>query len=191
MILFFVVIFTILLCEVSSKQNFTYHYSASDTNSDQQNFVDKGEFEVCGTMTASMCAPSGGSCVNNSYLRIVTSGNQVNLAPYTVAYNDDYCGLCSQVSLSAPTGTCVYNLILRMGCYGSDSCSGTVVLTGAVLPATYAPDTSSSLVGLIVGGIFGTLLGIFILYILYNAYLAQRDFDRSRPLQAQNYHNDM
>ena len=97
-----------------------FSFQATNTNNALQNYKEES-FQVCGKITASMCASFGwgqGSCAGDTVMRIVDS-NGVELA-----LNDDYCGKCSQVSYTSSSG-CT-NVRLRFGCSGISSCSGLV-----------------------------------------------------------------
>jgi alpha-tubulin suppressor-like RCC1 family protein len=102
-------------------------YSATNTNSAQQNTVNKTFTMKAGDkLQVGTCNLTGASASGDTYLRLYgTSATQV-------AYNDDNCGgLASYIEYTAPTnGT--YEL--RAGCFSSNSCSGTVVFK--VTPAS-------------------------------------------------------
>jgi V8-like Glu-specific endopeptidase len=100
----------------------SYNYSATNTNSAQQNTVTRDVTMAAGqTITLGTCGVTGSSFTGDTYLRMYTaSGTQV-------ASNDDACsGVGSKLSFTATTaGT--YQI--RAGCYSNNSCSGTVAWT--------------------------------------------------------------
>jgi len=100
----------------------TYNFSASNTNSAQQNTVNQSVTLAAGqTITLGTCGVTGASATGDTYLRLYgPSATQV-------ASNDDSCGgTASSLSFTATTaGT--YQI--RAGCYSSNTCSGTVAWT--------------------------------------------------------------
>jgi hypothetical protein len=100
----------------------TYGFSASNTNSAQQNTVNRDLALTAGQQLKISTCPamvSGAAGTGDTYLRLYTS------AGTQVAVNDDYssCGTLSYITYTVPsTGT--YQI--RAGCYTSNSCSGTV-----------------------------------------------------------------
>ncbi|WPB82345.1 Ig-like domain-containing protein [Archangium violaceum] len=99
-------------------------YSASNTNSAQQNTVNQTIALTAGqTLTLGTCGVSGASFSGDTYLRLYNpSGTQV-------AYNDDACGgVGSNFTYTVPSGASG-NYQLRAGCYSSGSCSGSVAWT--------------------------------------------------------------
>jgi hypothetical protein len=97
----------------------SFSFSASNTNSAQQNTVDQYVWIQTGrTITVGTCGLPGSSASGDTYLRIYNSnGTQV-------AANDDACGgLASNVSY---TSTAYVSYRIRAGCYSSSTCSGTV-----------------------------------------------------------------
>jgi alpha-tubulin suppressor-like RCC1 family protein len=104
----------------------TYSYSASNTNSAQQNTVNKTfTLKTGDKLEVGTCNLTGASASGDTYLRLFgTSATEV-------ASNDDSCGTASYFQYTAPTsGT--YEL--RAGCFSSGNCSGTVVFK--VTPAS-------------------------------------------------------
>jgi lysyl endopeptidase len=100
----------------------SYSFSASNTNSAQQNTIDQYVWIQTGRkITVGTCGLAGSSASGDTYLRIHDSnGTQV-------AANDDACGsLASNLSY---TSTAYVAYRLRAGCYSSSSCSGTVAWT--------------------------------------------------------------
>ena len=100
----------------------SYSYSATNTNSAQQNTVNQSVTINAGqTITLGTCGVTGGSFTGDTYLRLFgPSATQV-------AANDDACGgRGSNLSYTA-TATGTYQI--RGGCYSSGSCTGTVAWT--------------------------------------------------------------
>ncbi len=97
-----------------------YSYSATNTNSAQQNTVNQTVTLAAGkTITLGTCGLTGATFTGDTYLRFFGP------AGTSVATNDDACGgLGSQITYTATTaGT----YTIRGGCYSSGSCTGTVV----------------------------------------------------------------
>jgi hypothetical protein len=95
-----------------------FSYSAGATNSATVNTADVYINLSAGqTISLGTCGVNGASGSGDTYLRFFNpSGGQV-------AYSDDACGVLSNFTYTVPaTGT----YLLRAGCYGSGSCSGTV-----------------------------------------------------------------
>lgn len=105
-------------------------YSATNTNSAQQNTVNKVIALTAGqSITLGTCGLTGATFTGDTYLRFYgPTGTQV-------AYNDDACG--GRGSSITYTATSSGNFELRAGCYSSGSCTGTVVWTisGGTPPA--------------------------------------------------------
>ncbi|HWU86235.1 MAG TPA: serine protease [Kofleriaceae bacterium] len=100
----------------------SYSYSATNTNSAQQNTVNQNVTLSAGQkITLGTCGLTGASSSGDTYLRLFDpSATQA-------AANDDACGgTGSNLSFTA-TVTGTYQI--RGGCYSSTSCSGTVVWT--------------------------------------------------------------
>jgi hypothetical protein len=100
----------------------TYSYSASNTNSAQQNTVNQSITATAGqTITVGTCGMTGATFSGDTWLRLYgTSATQV-------ASNDDACsGVGSKLTFTATT-TGTYQI--RAGCYSNNSCSGTVAWT--------------------------------------------------------------
>lgn len=98
-----------------------YYYSASNTASATINTYNFAVYLYATQLfTVGTCGVPGASGSGDTYLRINNPYGQ------EIAANDDSgdpCGLLSNLSIIAPvTGT----YIIRSGCYGSGSCSGTV-----------------------------------------------------------------
>jgi hypothetical protein len=100
----------------------TYNFSASNTNSAQQNTVNQNITATAGqTITVGTCGMTGASFTGDTYLRLYGTTNA------QVASNDDACsGRGSKLTFTATT-TGTYQI--RAGCYTSGSCSGTVAWT--------------------------------------------------------------
>lgn len=98
----------------------SFPFSATNTNSAQQNTVDAYIWIQTGRkLTAGTCGLAGSSATGDTYLRIYDNNG------VQVAANDDACSsLASNVSY---TSTAYVSYRLRAGCYASGSCSGTVV----------------------------------------------------------------
>ncbi|HYI03213.1 serine protease [Hyalangium sp.] len=100
----------------------TYDYSASNTNSAQQNTVNQSVTLAAGqSITLGTCGLTGATSTGDTYLRLYSP------AAAQVAANDDACGgTGSNLSFTATTaGT--YQI--RGGCYSNTSCSGKVAWT--------------------------------------------------------------
>ena len=99
----------------------SFSYSASNTNSAQQNTTNQSVYLNAGqTLRVGTCTVAGASGSGDTYLRLYG----VNATQ--VAVNDDSCGLLSFLSYTA-TVSGTYQI--RAGCYSSNSCSGTVAYT--------------------------------------------------------------
>ncbi len=97
----------------------SYNYSATNTNSAQQNTVNQSVTVNAGqTITLGTCGVTGSAFTGDTYLRLYnSSGTQVSS-------NDDACGgRGSSLSYTATTGG---TFQIRGGCYSSGSCTGTV-----------------------------------------------------------------
>jgi hypothetical protein len=99
----------------------SFTYSATNTNSAQQNTTNRGVYLNAGqTLKVGTCTVAGSSGTGDTYLRLY------GVSATQVASNDDSCGVLSYLSYTAPTsGT--YQI--RAGCYSSGSCGGTVAYT--------------------------------------------------------------
>ncbi|KFA88930.1 trypsin-like serine peptidase [Archangium violaceum] len=103
----------------------SFNFSASNTNSAQQNTVNHSVTAAAGqVLRLGTCTVSGGSGTGDTYLRLYgPTGTQV-------AVNDDGsgCGTLSYLTYTVPSGAAgAYQI--RAGCYSSNSCSGTVAYT--------------------------------------------------------------
>ena len=94
-------------------------YSASNTNSDRQNYATCSytlpAIDTSATVTASVCGNYNG----DTYLRAYINNTEV-------AFNNDHCDQGSSMSFLMTAGQTV---VIREECYGNTYCSGTVVLT--------------------------------------------------------------
>jgi microsomal dipeptidase-like Zn-dependent dipeptidase len=105
------------LCPASG----SFSYSATNTNSAQQNTVNHNVMVSAGqTLRIGTCSVSGASGSGDTYLRVYGPGGT------QVAYNDDSCGVLTYLSYTA-SQTGIYQV--RAGCYSGGSCSGTVAYT--------------------------------------------------------------
>jgi hypothetical protein len=99
----------------------TYSYSASNTNSAQQNTVNKDVTLAAGQkITLGTCGVTGSAFTGDTYLRLYGAGAQV-------ASNDDACG--GRGSNLTFTATSAGTYQIRGGCYTTGSCTGTVAWT--------------------------------------------------------------
>ncbi|HZI14810.1 MAG TPA: serine protease [Myxococcus sp.] len=100
----------------------SYTYTASNTNSAQQNTVNKVVALTAGQkLTVATCGVTGATFTGDTYLRLSTT------AGAEVASNDDACG--GRGSSFSYTAATAGNFEIRAGCYSSGSCGGTVVYT--------------------------------------------------------------
>ena len=99
----------------------SFTYSASNTNSAQQNTTNRNVTLSAGqTLAFGTCTVAGSAGTGDTWLRLYNPAGQ------QVASNDDACGVLSYASFKAVTaGT--YQI--RAGCYSSTKCSGTVAYT--------------------------------------------------------------
>jgi len=120
-------------------QTFQYtcpSYSASNTNSATQNYVEC-TFQLCpdSTYEISLCASDGsGTCSGDTYLSLYDSNGLF------VTSSDDECGSCSYIEYGFTGGNC-QTFSLHEGCFSSGSCSGQVVVNELVtiVPPTPEP----------------------------------------------------
>jgi V8-like Glu-specific endopeptidase len=100
----------------------SFSYSASNTNSAQQNTTNRTVPLTAGQrITVATCGVTGASFTGDTYLRLASPAGAL------VAGNDDACG--GRGSSFTYSATASGNFTIRAGCYGSGSCSGTVVYT--------------------------------------------------------------
>lgn len=102
-------------------QGGSYNFTASNTNSAQQNTANQNVTLAAGqVINLGTCGVTGGVATGDTYLRLFNGATQVGA-------NDDSCGgTGSNFSFTAPSaGT--YQI--RAGCYQNNSCSGTVAWT--------------------------------------------------------------
>jgi V8-like Glu-specific endopeptidase len=102
-------------------QSVTFTFNASNTNSAQQNTVNRSVTLAAGQkLSFGTCTVPGSAGTGDTYLRLYNAAGQ------QVTSNDDACGVLSYAQYTAPTaGT--YQI--RAGCYSSNTCSGTVAYT--------------------------------------------------------------
>jgi hypothetical protein len=98
----------------------TFNYSATNTNSAQQNTTNQSINVTSGqVVTVATCGQTGSAFTGDTWLRLFgTAGTQV-------ASNDDACG--GRGSSITYTATATGAFQIRAGCYSSGSCTGTVV----------------------------------------------------------------
>jgi len=124
---------------VSIQSTFTCPYYTAQSTSTATVNTASCRFSACaGTViTISGCASAGcSSNTNDQYIRLLDSANS------QIASQDDGCGsYCSSLSGQITGGGCA-TFTLVEGCYGSSSCSGSFVISGA-LPST-TPQSGSS-----------------------------------------------
>ncbi|WP_164015867.1 trypsin-like serine peptidase [Pyxidicoccus trucidator] len=101
----------------------SFSYSASNTNSAQQNTTPHDLSLTAGqTLSFGTCTVAGASGTGDTYLRLYNAAGQ------QVGGNDDSCGQLSHATYVVPAGAGgTYQV--RAGCYGSGSCGGTVAWT--------------------------------------------------------------
>jgi V8-like Glu-specific endopeptidase len=100
----------------------SYSYSASNTNSAQQNTVNQAVTLTAGqTITLGTCGLTGAAFTGDTWLRLFgPSATQV-------ASNDDSCGGVGSNLTFTASSTGTYQI--RGGCYSGGSCTGTVAWT--------------------------------------------------------------
>jgi Trypsin-like peptidase domain len=108
----------------------TYSFSASNTNSAQQNTANQSITLNAGDVVeVGTCGMEGATAIGDTYLRLydMASGTQV-------AVNDDSCGgYSSYIKYTVPAGKSgTYEI--HAGCYSNSSCDGTVVWRVGVAP---------------------------------------------------------
>ena len=112
----------------------SYSYSASNTNSAQQNTSNKAVTLAAGDkLTLGTCGLTGATFTGDTYLRLYGPGGTA------LGSNDDSCGGAG--SSLTYTATAAGSYEIRGGCYSSTSCTGTVVWT--ITPGTPPPAGSS------------------------------------------------
>jgi len=97
-------------------------YSTSNTNSDTTNYA-VCPITACPGDTVTMTTIAAGSCNGDTYLRLYDQYG------YHLAYNDDYYGVCSQITYTFSASCQTYEL--REGCFGSISCGGRIYYFGS------------------------------------------------------------
>jgi hypothetical protein len=103
-----------------SSQFYCPSYSASNTSNAEQNYATCEVYACPGsTIVISGCGP--GACSGDQYLSLYDSSNN------QVASNDDNCGSCSEIKYITAQPCQTYSI--HEGCYGSNSCGGTLLVT--------------------------------------------------------------
>jgi hypothetical protein len=95
-------------------------YSATNTNSDTQNFI-LGFVDLVPRqgVTIGTCGLPGATSTGDTFIRLFDPTNTTQLA-----FNDDSCGgVGSNLSFASPG---FGRFVIRAGCFGGGSCSGTV-----------------------------------------------------------------
>jgi hypothetical protein len=107
--------------QVYADQRGYYSYSASNTNSAQQNTVDtKIPLQAGNVIEVGTCGLPNASASGDTYLRLIAPNGQV------AALNDDACSsLSSRLIYTVPPGA-EGKYVVKAGCFASGACSGTV-----------------------------------------------------------------
>jgi hypothetical protein len=116
--------------EISKNHSYTCSfYSANNTNNAAVHYA-TCSFAACGG--TSLVISSNCGCVGDTYIRLYDETNLILLA-----YNDDYCGVCSQInySVSGSSLTCI-TFNLHQGCYSDENCSATFTVTDQMVPTS-------------------------------------------------------
>lgn len=112
------------------------YYSTINTNYSLQNYLICNIYACSGsTIVISGCGE--GTCLNGNdqYIRLYDSSNIM------VAFNDDSCGYCSQITLYLTQPCQAYSI--HQGCYSSSACHGNITITGSInFPPTPHPTTN-------------------------------------------------
>lgn len=105
----------------STKVGNHFTFTASNTAGGTVNTANYSVYLLGGeTITLGTCGVEGASGVGDSIVRLV------NPAGVEIAVNDDSCGLLSNLTATVPAdGT----YLVRVGCFSSNGCSGTVAFT--------------------------------------------------------------
>jgi len=109
---------------IPSNGHYCPSFTTSNTNSATSNYA-VCPITACPGDTVLMTTSAPGSCSGDNYLRLYdpSTGEQLT-------YNDDYNGVCSQITYTFYTSSCrTYEL--REGCFSSGSCGGVVYYTGS------------------------------------------------------------
>ena len=109
-------------------------YETSDTNNDLQNYETCTLFACPGASV--LLSGCNAECEGDQYLRLFDSNET------QVDYNDDGCGsgsysLCAQIAY-VTSGPC-QNYFLHEGCADSETCGGTIVVTGGQPVVPFIP----------------------------------------------------
>jgi hypothetical protein len=107
--------------QVYADQRGYFSYSASNTNSAQQNTVDtKIPLQAGNVIEVGTCGLPNTSASGDTYLRLIAPNGQI------AALNDDACSsLSSRLIYTVPPGA-DGKYVVKAGCYASSACSGTV-----------------------------------------------------------------
>jgi hypothetical protein len=121
--------------EISKNHSYTCSfYSAKNTNNAAVHYA-TCSFTACGG--ASLVISSNCGCVGDTYIRLYDETN-LNL----LASNDDYCGVCSQISYFVSGSSLNCNTFnLHQGCYSNRNCSATFTVTDQMVPTSYPSTT--------------------------------------------------
>jgi hypothetical protein len=107
--------------QVYADQRGYYSYSASNTNSAQQNTVDTQiPLQAGNVIEVGTCGLPNASASGDTYLRLIAPNGQI------AALNDDACSsLSSHLIYTVPPGA-GGKYVVKAGCFASGACSGTV-----------------------------------------------------------------
>jgi len=115
----------------SNSSNALYNYQTCYIN------ACPGKTLVLGDCYANQAASS--DCYGDQYLRLFDMNNN------QVAYNNDFCGKCSQITyVVPPSQPSCYLYALHMGCTSSGSCGGLISVTGGTTAAGANPTPQPS-----------------------------------------------
>ena len=112
-------------------------YFATGTDSARNNYAECQVFACPGqTFTVGDCTNGnrdlpGQSCQGDQLIRVFgTLTNPQN----EVGSNDDFCGLCSQVTITVPQNYVCQVFTIREGCAGMQTCGGVMAVSGDIMP---------------------------------------------------------
>jgi Trypsin-like peptidase domain len=111
---------SVRLCGSQPPPANSFNYTATNTNSAQQNTTNVNINVAAGDrVTVATCGLTGSAFTGDTFLRLFNGATQL-------AFNDDACGGngSSVTATAAAAGT----LQVRAGCFNSDSCTGTAVI---------------------------------------------------------------
>lgn len=91
----------------------------TNTNNNQINNELIG-INICNAQSIriSNCGSTNAQCFGDTFIRLFDSNNVM------VAADNDYCGLCSQITYNVPISSSCQTFTLSEGCYSTESCSG-------------------------------------------------------------------